>query len=101
MKEEASMLNPRLNTLIMMIVAAAATRLIPHPPNLTSVTALALFGGAYFLKRWLAFFVPLGAWLLRDLIRGLYPHMGVPYLSFGLIFCIGFRRHEHRTEPRN
>jgi hypothetical protein len=48
MKGETSMLNPRLNTLIMMIAAAAATRLIPHRPNLTSVTALALFGGAYF-----------------------------------------------------
>jgi len=39
---------PRLTALVMMILAAAATRLLPHPPNLTSVTALALFGGAYF-----------------------------------------------------
>ncbi|HKC16585.1 MAG TPA: DUF6580 family putative transport protein [Steroidobacteraceae bacterium] len=100
MKEEASMLNPRLNTLIMMIVAAAATRLIPHPPNLTSVTALAPFGGAYFLNRWLAFVVPLGALLLSDLILGLYPHMEVPYLSFALIVCIGFRLQQHRTAPR-
>src|SRR5258706_4802794 len=100
MKEEASMLNPRLNTLIMMIVSAAATRLIPHPPNLTSVTALAPFGGAYFLNRWLAFVVPLGALLLSDLILGLYPHMEVPYLSFALIVCIGFRLQQHRTAPR-
>jgi len=91
---------PRLTTLAMMIAAAAATRLIPHPPNLTSVTAVALFGGAYFSNRGLAFVVPLLALLISDFILGLYPHMEVPYLSFALIVCIGFRLQPRRTAPR-
>jgi hypothetical protein len=94
------MQSPRLTTLVMIIAAAAATRLIPHPPNLTSVTALALFGGAYFSNRSLAFVVPLMALLLSDFILGLYPHMEVQYLSFALIVCIGFRLQPRRTAPR-
>ena len=66
MDEETGMLDPRLSTLITMIAAAAATRLLPHPPNMTSVTALALFGGAYFSNRRLAFIVPLIALLGSD-----------------------------------
>nr|AXL06675.1 hypothetical protein [uncultured bacterium] len=59
--------NPRFWTLVAMILAAAATRLIPHPPNLTAVGAVALFGGAYFSRRWLAVLIPLAAMLLSDL----------------------------------
>jgi len=44
------MQRPRLTTLVMMIFAAAAHAMIPQSPNLTSVTALALFGGAYFFQ---------------------------------------------------
>jgi hypothetical protein len=84
----------------MMIAAAAATRLIPHPPNLTSVTALALFGGAYFSNRGLAFVVPLMALLISDFVLGLYQHMEVPYLSFALIVCIGFQLQQRRTAAR-
>src|SRR3984893_16508312 len=100
MYQETSMLNPRFNTLIIMVIAAAATRLLPHPPNMTSVTALALFGGAYFSDRRLAFLVPLTALLLSDLILGLYRHMEIPYLSFALIVCIGFGLQQRWTAPR-
>jgi hypothetical protein len=92
--------NPRLGTLTVLILAAAATRLLPHPPNLTSVTALALFGGAYFSKRWLAFVVPLLALLGSDLILGFYPHMEIQYLSFALIICIGFALQRRRSVAR-
>ena len=39
------MLRPRLVLLISIILLAALSRLIPHPPNMASVTAVALFGG--------------------------------------------------------
>jgi uncharacterized protein DUF6580 len=100
MYQETNMHNPRLTTLVMMIAAATATRLIPHPPNLTSVTALALFGGAYFSNRTLAFVVPLMALLVSDFILGFYQHMEVQYLSFVLIVCIGFQLQRRRTTPR-
>jgi hypothetical protein len=79
------MLKPRLLVVISMVLAAAASRLIPHPPNLASISAIALFGGAYFSDRRLAFLIPLAALFLSDLILGFYSHMEVVYLSFALI----------------
>ncbi|MFG0319681.1 MAG: DUF6580 family putative transport protein [Planctomycetota bacterium JB042] len=56
--------------LVGLVLAAAATRLLPHPPNVTPVLAMALFGGAAFASRRLAFAVPLGAMLVSDLVIG-------------------------------
>jgi hypothetical protein len=83
------MFKSRLLVLIVMVLAAAASRLIPHPPNLTSVTAVALFGGAYFADKRLAFLVPLAALFISDLILGFYSHIEFVYVSFALIVCIG------------
>src|SRR6266567_7198337 len=91
------MLKPRLLVLISMILVAAASRLIPHPPNVTSLTALALFGGAYFSDRRLAFLVPPTALFLSDLVLGFYHHMEVVYLSFALIVAIGLWLQKRRT----
>jgi hypothetical protein len=54
-----------------LIVIAALTRLLPHPPNFSPVEAVALFGGAYFGSRALALAVPLLAMLLSDFALGL------------------------------
>jgi hypothetical protein len=51
-----------------MILAAALTRVVPHPWNFSPVEAMALFGGAYFASRGLAVAIPLAAMLLSDLI---------------------------------
>src|SRR5258706_16167765 len=84
-----NMFRPRLVALLSIILAASLSRLIPPPPNMASVTGVALFAGAYFTDRWLAFLVPLAALLLSDLFLGFYSHMEVEYLSFALIVCIG------------
>lgn len=83
------MIKPRLVALISIVLAAAATRLIPHPPNMTSIAAVALFGGAYFQDRRLAFAVPLAALFLSDLVLGLYDGMLIVYVSFALIVGAG------------
>ena len=57
--------------LIGMIVLAALSRLLPHPPNFSPVEAMALFGGAYFASRRAALWVPLVAMLISDLALGL------------------------------
>jgi hypothetical protein len=80
-----------------MIVVAADSRLIPHPPNLASVTAVALFGGAYLYERRLAFLVPMAALFLSDLVLGFYSRMWVVYGSFALVVCIGLLLHRRRT----
>jgi hypothetical protein len=61
----------RFVVLVGMILAAAASRLIPHPPNFAPIGALALFGGACFSSKRAAFLVPLAAMLLSDLAIGL------------------------------
>lgn len=80
----------RLITLSLMVVAAAVSRLAPHPYNFTPVAAIALFSGAQFERRSLAFAVPLLALLLSDVVIGFYAQMWVVYAAFALIVCIGF-----------
>jgi hypothetical protein len=82
--------NPRFTVLAGMILAAAASRLIPHPPNFTPIAALALFGGASFASKRAAFLVPLAGLLLSDLVLGWYALMPVVYASFAIIVCLGF-----------
>jgi hypothetical protein len=72
-----------------MVLAAAFVRLIPHPPNFAPIAAMALFGGAYFTKKWAAFLVPLAALFITDLIIGFHGTMWAVYLSFVLIVVIG------------
>ena len=91
------MLRARVAALTAIILAAALSRLIPHPPNMTSVTAVALFGGAYFSDRRLAFLVPLAALFLSDLVLGFYHHMEIVYASFALIVCIGLWLQKNRS----
>ncbi|HKJ81686.1 MAG TPA: DUF6580 family putative transport protein [Ignavibacteriaceae bacterium] len=86
-----NLVNPKFWALTLMILAAAFTRLIPHYPNFTAVGAMALFGGAYFSKKYLAFIVPLAAMLISDLFLGFYSGMWVVYLSFLLIVVIGMQ----------
>jgi hypothetical protein len=72
-----------------MILFAAFIRLIPHPPNFTPVAAMALFGGAYFTKKWMAFLIPILAMILSDIILGFHSGMWAVYLSLILITGIG------------
>lgn len=85
------LISPRFVVLTAMVFAAALTRLIPHYPNFTAVGAMALFGGAYFSKKYLAFIIPLAAMFLSDIIIGFYAGMWVVYLSFALIVFIGMQ----------
>ena len=84
-----SKITPKFWILTLMIFAAAFVRLIPHPPNFAPIAAMALFGGAYFNKKWAAFLVPIAAMFITDLIIGFHETMWAVYLSFALIVVIG------------
>ena len=58
----------RTSVIVGLVFAAALMRLLPHPANLTPIGALALFGGAHFRSRSLAFAVPLFAMLASDVV---------------------------------
>jgi hypothetical protein len=85
-----SQAHPRLIALLSAIVLAAAFRLVPHPPNFSPIGAMALFGGAYFGRRALAFAAPLGALFLSDLALGFHAGMPFVYASVALIVAIGW-----------
>ncbi len=63
-------MNPRLTVLTTLVVIAAISRLVPHPPNMTPLAAIALFGGAFLSNRRLAYALPLAAMLLSDVFSG-------------------------------
>lgn len=81
-----ALLAPGPLVLLGMILAAALTRVLPTPHNVSPVEAMALFGGAYFAARWLSIVVPLGAMLVADLALSAL-HGG---LYSGYLFGTGF-----------
>jgi len=82
-------MNVRILTVLAAIVAAAAFRLVPHFPNFTPIGAMALFGGAYFGKRGLAFVAPIAGMLLSDAIIGFHSGILFVYASVALIVLLG------------
>ncbi|MCZ6804044.1 MAG: hypothetical protein O7D86_08955 [Proteobacteria bacterium] len=76
--------------LLILILVAAFSRLIPHPLNFTPIGALGLFAGAYIVDKrvWL---LPLCALLLSDFIIGFYNPIAMlfVYLGFALSVFIG------------
>lgn len=84
-----------------LIILAAATRILPHPYNVTPIGGMALLGAAYFDKKYIAFLFPLIAlWLsnlaLDNLFYSSYYEGFVwfsqpaVFISFGLIVALGW-----------
>lgn len=86
----------RLIALTLIILTAAASRLLPHPPNVAPIAAIALFAGAQFERKWLAFAVPLLALVISDMVIGFYDQVAVTYLAFAVIVCLGFALRGHQ-----
>jgi len=74
---------------IMIVLASVFLRLVPHPPNVTPIGALAVFGGRSFPSIWGALGVTLAALLLSDLVLGFYPYAPYVYGAFALSVLIG------------
>jgi len=81
----------KMNKLIipLIIVIAAITRLIPHPPNFTPIIAMGLFGGTYIQNRALALLIPIGAMFLSDYFLGLHSTIYWVYSSLLLVVILG------------
>ncbi|MFW6226505.1 MAG: DUF6580 family putative transport protein [Bacteroidota bacterium] len=82
-------LSPKVLVIAGIILFAAIMRLVPHYPNFTPIAAIALFGGAQLGKKWLAFFIPLVALFISDLILGFHGFMIPVYVSFALVVLMG------------
>ncbi len=98
-------MNSRLIVLLTLVASAALMRLLPHPPNFTPVAALALFAGAHFERRSLAFLVPLVAMFLSDVVLelttgfGFHSQAPAVYLSFIAVVGIGLWLQPRRRAP--
>lgn len=77
--------------LLGLMLLAALSRLLPHPPNVTPVIALALFAGAAFGHRGLAIALTLGAMLIADTLLGWHSSMLAVYAALALVAILGGR----------
>tara|TARA_B110000037_G_scaffold195955_1_gene232744 strand:- start:298 stop:849 length:552 start_codon:yes stop_codon:yes gene_type:complete len=88
--------------IILLILFASFTRIIPHMPNFTPIGAMALFGGAYLSNKYHAFIIPILSLWFSDLIINnfilnyydqftwFYPGFIWQYATFGIIILIGY-----------
>lgn len=92
---ETGKINIRFGVLAGMLLFAALSRILPHPLNFTPIGAMALFGGAYFQDKRLAFLVPLLALFVGDIFIGFHILVPVIYFCFLLNTCIGLYLRNH------
>lgn len=92
---DKSWFTPKMKFVLILVVAAALTRLLPHPMNFSPIAAIALFAGAFIPGRSRAWLLPLAALLLSDLLlqlinqTGFYRDMIFVYGSFAAVVFIG------------
>ena len=71
----------------LLILAVAATRLLPHPPNVACIGALGLFAGCYLTGR-RAYLVPLAALLLSDVLGHALAIPGMGFYSLATMAMV-------------
>ena len=81
---------PAYRWVLALILVAGLVRLLPHPPNMTPIGAMALFSGAYIGRHW-HWLVPVAALVVSDWLIGWYAPivMAGVYIGFILSSLIG------------
>tara|TARA_B100000524_G_scaffold347676_1_gene250169 strand:- start:982 stop:1479 length:498 start_codon:yes stop_codon:yes gene_type:complete len=74
---------------LLMIIFGVLCRIIPHPPNFSPITAIALFGGHNLSDRRVAFSLPLVILFFSDLFLGIFPISLFVYAGFLTIVYLG------------
>ncbi len=95
--------NNRILIIVVMIIGAAACRLLTnyfHLWNFTPIAAIGLFAGATIKDKKLTFLVPLVAMFLTDIILGLHSGLFIIYFCLTIITLIGIWL-ENRQSPIN
>ncbi len=72
-----------------LMVIGVLSRLVPHPWNVTPLTAIALFGGTYLAKRW-AILLPLAIVAISDLLLGWHSTIPFTWGAFALTGLIAW-----------
>ena len=83
----------RFSVISLLVVIAALSRLLPHPPNVAPIAGIALFGAAYYSKKYWAFLIPIASMWVSDLILNnvVYAHYFDHFVWFykGSLFTYG------------
>lgn len=76
---------------VLVVMLAAASRLVKHPFNFAPVAAMAIFAGCYLGKKW-AVILPVASMVISDYFIGFYDWqvMVSVYLGIALAFVIGW-----------
>ena len=80
-------MNKKHFVIALIMVLAAISRLIPHPPNFAPVTAIALFSGFYMTNKLLVYALPIGIMMLSDLFLGF---SSISYFVYGAFVLVSF-----------
>jgi len=76
---------------LVLIIFGIISRIIPHPPNFSPVTAIALFSGLNFFNKKIAFTIPLVILIISDFFLGFSLINLFVYISFLTVVFIGTR----------
>ncbi|MBI2885240.1 MAG: hypothetical protein HYY15_03600 [Candidatus Omnitrophica bacterium] len=79
-----------------LMAAAITARALPHPPNVTLLSAIALFGGTALPKRW-SLIVPLASIAISDALIGFHDVILFTWAGVALTAVLGWWV---RREPR-
>lgn len=99
-ESQSLLFDARLWGAVAMVFIGAALRIVPHPANVTPIAAIALFGGAYLSRRWLALGIPFLAMLISDSVIGFHDQMVAVYVAFAAATLIGFFLRKRRSLTR-
>ena len=78
-------------SIVLVILIAAISRFIPHPPNFTPIIAMGLFSGFYLKNnKKMAIMIPLLAMFLSDFFLGFHLISLFVYSSLAIITALGF-----------
>ena len=100
LESEKAALLLRGAVIVSLIVLSAVLRILPHPWNFTPVGAMALFSGAMFRNRWIAFLLPLASLFAGDVFVGFHKLVIAVYGSFAVSVAIGRWLAEDRSVTR-
>jgi len=87
----------KIIAVLILLIAGASYRLLPHPSNFAPIAAISLFSGFYFRRYFI--FVPILIMLLSDIFIGFYDWklMASVYLSFALVGFIGILMRKNKS----
>ncbi len=83
------MQNSRVSYVLLMILCAVGSRLLPHPPNFAPVLAISLFAGAFLPKAWQAVLVSLLSMVVSDAFLGFHDLAFIVYGCMAFVVFLG------------